>query len=482
MSRINVANFRHPDGTDDNITLDSSGRVGLGTSSPAAKLDVSGNVQFGDGGGFDMNANGTRWQFSLAGTERMRIDSSGRVGIGTTAPSQLLELNGASNPCLLIKDTTNNVIAYTFADDSVANFGSASAHPVVFRINNTERARIDSSGRLLVGTSTARSNFFNTASSAPQQLQVEGASGNTCSLSSICSVADTSGGRLLLAHQRSGHIGGNTILNSGDQAGYITFQGNDGGEFVECASIEAVVDGTPGANDMPGRLVFSTTADGASNPTERMRIASNGTVGIGQPNNNLVRLALTGQTSDNTAYTFAYYNTSGTTLHYTRNDGVLCTGVASNSPYNLTTGAGANVHVDGNGILYRSTSSIRFKTNIESLEDSYADAILNIEPVWYRSTAPGDEVHPDWSYYGFIAEDVAKIDPRLVFWKTHEAGQDENGTPTFTPLDEPIAEGVQYDRFVPHLLNLIKRQKEQIEAQGAAIAALEARLSALESA
>jgi hypothetical protein len=40
------------------------------------------------------------------------------------------------------------------------------------------------------------------------------------------------------------------------------------------AEISAVVDGTPGADDMPGRLVFSTTADGASSTTERMRITS----------------------------------------------------------------------------------------------------------------------------------------------------------------------------------------------------------------
>ena len=95
-------------------------------------------------------------------------------------------------------------------------------------------------------------------------------------MSSICSIADTSGGRLLLAHQRSGAVGGNTILNSGDEIGVITFQGNDGGQFVESASISAQVDGTPGADDMPGRIVFSTTADGAASPTERMRITSDG--------------------------------------------------------------------------------------------------------------------------------------------------------------------------------------------------------------
>jgi hypothetical protein len=160
----------------------------------------------------------------------------------------------------------------------VKGAGTAGSSPA-FSVNGSAPANsaiIDTSGRLLVGSSSARANFFNTAGSAPQQFQVEGATGNTCSLSSICSVADTSGGRLLLAHQRSGAVGGNTILNSGD-VGYITFQGNDGGEFVECASIEAVVDGTPGANDMPGRLVFSTTADEAATPTERMRITSYGT-------------------------------------------------------------------------------------------------------------------------------------------------------------------------------------------------------------
>jgi hypothetical protein len=170
---------------------------------------------------------------------------------------------------------------YTFTGDPNTGIYSPGADQVAVATNGTQRITIDSSGRLLVGTSTARSNFFNTASSAPQQLQVEGTTGNTCSLSSICSVADTSGGRLLLAHQRSGAVGGNTILNSGDQAGYITFQGNDGGQFVECASIEAQVDGTPGANDMPGRLVFSTTADGGSSPSERLRITSAGLVGIG---------------------------------------------------------------------------------------------------------------------------------------------------------------------------------------------------------
>ena len=71
--------------TAERLRIDSSGRVGIGTSSPSALLDVDGNVQFGDGGGFDMNINGTRHQFSIGGSEKMRIDSNGRVKIGTSS-------------------------------------------------------------------------------------------------------------------------------------------------------------------------------------------------------------------------------------------------------------------------------------------------------------------------------------------------------------------------------------------------------------
>jgi hypothetical protein len=78
---------------------------------------------------------------------------------------------------------------------------------------------------------------------------------------------------------RSGTVGAYSIVSSGDSLGIIEFAGDDGTDLVTtAASITAAVDGTPGVNDMPGRLVFSTTADGASTPTERMRIASTGLV------------------------------------------------------------------------------------------------------------------------------------------------------------------------------------------------------------
>jgi hypothetical protein len=86
---------------------------------------------------------------------------------------------------------------------------------------------------------------------------------------------------VILSRSRSATIGSFSSVASGDAIGAINFNGDDGTDFVVGASILASVDGTPGTNDMPGRLVFSTTADGASSPTERMRIDSTGAVGIG---------------------------------------------------------------------------------------------------------------------------------------------------------------------------------------------------------
>jgi len=171
---------------------------------------------------------------------------------------------------------------------------------------------------------------------------------------------------------------------------------------------------------MPGRLVFSTTADGASSPTERMRISKTGSLTV--------------------------------------------PGVYSN-----TTANAANMYVFSDGSITRSTSSVKYKTNIETLQDSYADAILNARPVWYRSTCEADDHNHSW--WGFIAEEVAAIDPRLVHWKTTEITYDEKGSAVETPCD-PEPEGVAYDRFVPHLLNLIKRQGEAIAELQAEVAAL----------
>ena len=82
-------------------------------------------------------------------------------------------------------------------------------------------------------------------------------------------------GYLVLQKSRS-DTNDKTIVQDGDPLGVISFQGADGSNFQQAAQIIGVVDGTPGAADMPGRLSFWTTPDGGGTPAERMRITNEG--------------------------------------------------------------------------------------------------------------------------------------------------------------------------------------------------------------
>ena len=79
---------------------------------------------------------------------------------------------------------------------------------------------------------------------------------------------------------RGSSEGSTTIVASGDELGRFNWQGYDGTNPINAAYIRSYVDGTPGTNDMPGRLSFWTTADGSASPTERMTIKSDGSIGI----------------------------------------------------------------------------------------------------------------------------------------------------------------------------------------------------------
>ena len=109
-------------------------------------------------------------------------------------------------------------------------------------------------------------------------LQIE-SSGGGAGIAVVRNSNNTSGPSLDLGKSR-GYP--NTIVQSGDKLGLISFSGADGNSLqVSGAQITGEVDGTPGENDMPGRIVFKTTADGASSTTERLRITSNGKILIG---------------------------------------------------------------------------------------------------------------------------------------------------------------------------------------------------------
>lgn len=109
-------------------------------------------------------------------------------------------------------------------------------------------------------------------------LQTHGLTAANSSFSNARWSADTGGAFNYLAKSRGATVGSHAVVNSGDSIGGLVFVASDGTGFITAANITGEVDGTPGTNDMPGRLVFRTTADGASSPTEHMRIDSVGVI------------------------------------------------------------------------------------------------------------------------------------------------------------------------------------------------------------
>jgi len=180
----------------------------------------------------------------------------------TASTAVNVPLGSVTAPSLYITGDTNTGIYSPGADQLAITTGG------------TQQVTIDSSGRLLVGTSSAR------AYSVTPQIQLEGSAASPSSLSISRISTNASSSRLILAKAR-GTVVTPIIVSANDLIGFVSFEAFDGATFYQAATITGEVDGTPGANDMPGRLVFSTTTDGASSPTERLRIDSSGRLLVG---------------------------------------------------------------------------------------------------------------------------------------------------------------------------------------------------------
>ena len=138
---------------------------------------------------------------------------------------------------------------------------------------------IDSSERILIGTTAAET----LAPSTTPKVQIEGTDHHTSSLSIVRNSNDNGQSLLILGKSRGTSVGADTVVQDDDNVGEILFTAADGSDRTpQVASVRAAVDGTPGSNDMPGRLEFYTTADGSQTITKRLQIESNGNIGFGK--------------------------------------------------------------------------------------------------------------------------------------------------------------------------------------------------------
>jgi hypothetical protein len=316
-------------------------------------------------------------------TERMRITNAGNVGIGTTSVSDKLHIGGG-NICLSYADGSTglrNKISWRtespFFDETAyiaVNRTGVSGAPadIVLATGGagtaTEKARLTSDGKLLVGTSSVPS----TGSSQYSLLVVRGYAGSATGAGDVSiqsGVAAASG------------------IAANEQVGFLHFTDSAGYGF---ANIACLTDGTAGSGDYPGRLVFSTTADGASSPTERMRITNAGNVGIGTTTpSTLLELAgvsnpqitLNGTvTNAQRGLIFSYLGTAYGQIGQNVSTGEmrLRSGESGQSGYFITFGTGdgsERARIDSSGRLLVGTSSSTGKITIQGNE---GDPILRL--------------------------------------------------------------------------------------------------------
>jgi len=428
------------------VRITSDGRLGLGTSSPgslltlgtatpilefndsdsatnnkrwmfatgATSLTISARTDAGAGGGNFFNFNRSNQQIqSFQGFQNgvpwFHVDNStARLGIGTTSPNESLEVAGN--------------IHVSGADRSIFN---RSNNALAFGTNNTERARIDSAGRLLVGTSST---------SVTSTLLLQGNSTNS-----------TAAASLIIAR------GANNPGN-GDAIGSVDFADSSHGLATRIVSRRDGGTWTSGSSQ-PTRLEFSTTADGASSPTERMRITNTGSLLFNHTDN----ANLPGNGNTNTGATFEF-TAGGPTLFISRDGLSLMTNRNSDGGLFSIRRSGAQVGsitVTAASTAYNTTSDYRLKENVVPLSGAI-DRLQQI-PV-YRFNFIAD---PDTVVDGFIAHEAQAVVPECVTGTKDEVDADGN----------PVYQGIDQSKLVPLLTAALQEALAKIED-------LEARLDA----
>ena len=293
-------------GGTERLRVASNGRIGIATEVPEALLDIEGGEVYyhsGTGNAFGVklsysNGNSTGiidsygnhdLELRTNNAARFVLDTSGNLQTKTTTQNAHVGLTTTSNAINLTlgstKGTAPRIYLYgtgngqSEAGNIFMGAGTGgllqlrSAEDIRFEVNSdsttAEAARMDSSGRLMVGTTGT------TIAGLNAYLQVEGLSGETGAISVTRNSNDGGGPYLMFGKARGTSDNSETIVSAGDRIGTLLFNPADGGDKAHTtAQIAVEIDGTPGANDLPGRIIFATTADGANTVTEALRLDS----------------------------------------------------------------------------------------------------------------------------------------------------------------------------------------------------------------
>ena len=263
------------------VSTFSSVSVGSATTTN----DAAKSINIGLGASISQHTDNTL-TFGTAGDPVAKFDASGQLLLGTGTARQKLHINasdsGAAN--MVFTNTTTGtsagdgfIIGISGAEDAQINMQESAN--LKFSTADTEALRIDASQRLLVGNTSSRNVGGSTTFS---KFQIEGTSAVTSSISLVDNEPTSSSAFIFFGKSRGNSIGESGIVQTGDKLGGLSFIGADGNDLNNrTAEITAEVNGSPANNTIPTDLVFSTSAQNASQLTERLRIESGGDVSIG---------------------------------------------------------------------------------------------------------------------------------------------------------------------------------------------------------
>ena len=449
---------------------DSSGNVGIGTSSPSTKLEVNGSsdtpsVTFNGSGQAIVGdiavqlaiGRDTSFPFSLylqgRGANNTARDiilnpSGGNIGIGTDNPAAKLHVtnNGAANIRIDNTSAVGNAQLELVPGNNTNPWYvyASSARNLVFQDNSASRMQIDSSGRLLVGTSSTR--IVGGSVGAKTQIEYAGGTGFNG-----LSVSATDGGATVYINNAA-----STAVASGALVGRLGFTGYDGTDCRnQFAKIEAYADSTVSNDDTPGRLVFSTTADGGSSPTERMRITKDGRMLLG--------------TGTESAITSAQQVIKATgignlLLFNTASGGWNCINsqVSNGGTYyyhgflNGSTLIGSIRSENGTTTNFNTSSDYRLKENIIDITGAI-DRVKQLLPRRFNFIAD-----PHRTVDGFIAHEAQTVIPEAVHGTKDEVDDDGNA----------VIQGIDQSKLVPLLTAALQEAITKIETLEVEVQAL----------
>ena len=409
------------------------------------------------------------------GEERTRVTTTG-LGIGTDNPSRSLDICFDSESGIELRNyTAGKNLQFLVKDDGTGRIVSPSDKSLQFDRAGTVSLTINSSGILGVNTTTT----INPASFANPFIQVAADDVNKSCISVLNDQNNANQPAFIMAKRRLS----NTVVSSGDVLGTVAFQGWDGDEFLNGGLISCLVDATAGNGDLPTRMAFYTTADGASSPTERMRITNQGglkAAGAGaalvsgtsplqshelaSDVNGAACLYIVNRNSSSPVGAQVYF---GTDVNNTANNFFECFGT-SNLRAAIRSNGGLSNYQSNNTNL----CDEREKKNIVDLDSTWG-CLKNweLKKFHYNEDADDSDLR-----YGVIAQQIATHCPEVIAdWVKQQSKEevlDEDGNVVTPAQEEIVRMGVKEQQMMWMAIKALQEAQTRIETLEAEVAAL----------